>query len=221
MIGSVQAAFPVSCHSERSPSRAGLACLPGRFSGVILVIAFRRVGCLVRDQQSVRMRVSGFQLGGSRRWIERSPVRGRQAGACPTGLVAYLDLDSIGSWRGSRTVDYADPPGWNEAVRSSDPNSWEKGHVLANVFGGSGTQVSNLMTLHRHANNAMQGIEQSIRNGLRSGRYYGVHYRVVPQYDPTSSSRIPIEIKVEAWNEAADGTMSLIANEIIPNRARI
>ncbi len=110
----------------------------------------------------------------------------------------------------------------NGFVNRTRPNAWPvsklvgsadgdvSGHLLADVLGGPNTSERNFVPLRKAANDAMQGVEQQVRNQLRDGNT--VFYRVEPVYE--SGVARPVEIKIEAYSTSGWQRVETINNRL-------
>lgn len=107
----------------------------------------------------------------------------------PTGVVATITEDMIGT--GSAANPAIRPPGF-----AGGANNHSRGHLLANIFGGSGTDARNLVTLfQRNANSPnMRHFENQVRSAIDGGEV--VNFRVIPIYSGNSS--IPAGVTMTA-----------------------
>jgi hypothetical protein len=107
----------------------------------------------------------------------------------PTGVTATITKDMIGT--GSPAKNSIRPPGFGGQV-----SGHARGHLLANVLGGSGKDVRNLVTLFQNPTNTpiMRGFEKEVKDAVMSGQT--VRYNVVPIYE--GSNPIPKAITIKA-----------------------
>lgn len=98
----------------------------------------------------------------------------------PTGVTSTITGDMIGT--GTSANPTIRPPGF-----SGGANNHSRGHLLANILGGSGTDARNLVTLfQRHANSPnMRHFETQVRNAVDGGQV--VNFRAVPIYSDNNS----------------------------------
>ncbi|WEO95811.1 LamG-like jellyroll fold domain-containing protein [Streptomyces sp. FXJ1.172] len=143
-----------------------------------------------------------------------------QAGENATGNIVYLPRERfrpgpdgcratgiVGDFSGPQDMADGSRTAWNNDCESgmiTPPDYWKlppgrnraRGHLAGCQFGGSGTDLRNLVPLHRAANSpVMSSIENRIAGQIRVGQ--AVHYEVTPVYaDPRSG--IPSLIHMEA-----------------------
>ena len=99
------------------------------------------------------------------------------------GIEATITRDMLGT--GSHAKGSIKPPGWD-----SDNGNHSRGHLLARMLGGSGSDERNLVTLFQRDTNSpvMRDFETQVHDAVAAGET--VNYRVTPIYDgdgkPTS-----------------------------------
>jgi uncharacterized protein RhaS with RHS repeats len=125
----------------------------------------------------------------------------------PTGVFAHLkpsDLRPSGS-----SPPVLDPPGW---LGGGHPNHQQRSHLLADTFGGSGSNARNLVALtdgSNHSDIGMSTYENMVRKELRNGK--DVLYEVVPNYE--GHSKTPSSVRMTAIDQNGD----LLVDETIEN----
>jgi hypothetical protein len=110
---------------------------------------------------------------------------------------------------GTETADFY-PPG---AVRGELNNLHaRRGHLLANLFGGSGTRPGNLMWLNEFVNNSpyKTEFEHLIARALDQG--HSVRFTIVPHF---RSPRSAAPYAVEVWAETTAGSI-VVSHRSIP-----
>ncbi len=113
--------------------------------------------------------------------------------ARPQGVKARLNKYSIGC--GTRAI--LNPPGWDDRVNQTYNNIISRGHLLANILGGSGTDVRNVVTVcQRTTNSQMEAIEIKIWNKILELDGASVDYEVEALYNGTD--KIPYAIRLRA-----------------------
>ena len=107
----------------------------------------------------------------------------------PTGVISTITRDMIGT--GSSANPTIRPPGFEGGA-----NNHARGHLLANILGGSGNDARNLVTLfQRNANSPnMRHFENQVRNAVDGGQV--VNYRAIPIYSGNNS--VPIGVTLTA-----------------------
>ena len=99
------------------------------------------------------------------------------------GIEATITRDMLGT--GSHAKGSIKPPGWD-----SENGNHSRGHLLARMLGGSGSDERNLVTLFQRDTNSpvMRDFETQVHDAVAAGET--VNYRVTPIYDgdgkPTS-----------------------------------
>jgi hypothetical protein len=101
------------------------------------------------------------------------------------------------------------PKGWAKGGMING-KQYDRGHLVAKRFGGSGSVKGNLAIILRSVNQGiMKTYENAVARAVASGEV--IWYRVTPVYrDP---SHIPYEISIQAT-----GSRGFYLNETIPNR---
>ncbi|CZQ82099.1 dna/rna non-specific endonuclease [Trichococcus palustris] len=110
------------------------------------------------------------------------------------GWVTYGDLDELNRvttmdamvtpemyQTGTDAVSSVLPTGWSKSNQNeSNPKQLNRGHLLADVLGGSGADWRNLVTLYRNANYPTMyfAAEEIVSEAIQSGTV--VRYRVTP-----------------------------------------
>ncbi len=107
----------------------------------------------------------------------------------PTGVTSTITSDMIGT--GSSASSTIRPPGF-----AGGANNHSRGHLLANILGGSGTDARNLVTLfQRHANSPnMRHFETRVRNAVDGGQV--VNFRAIPVYN--GNNPVPVGVTMTA-----------------------
>jgi DNA-entry nuclease len=110
------------------------------------------------------------------------------------------------------------PTGWSKSNQnSSNPNQLNRGHLLADVLGGSGEDWRNLVTLYRNANYPTMYFEAEdiVREAIQNGST--VRYRVTPLFVgdelmckglhimAKSITDDSVDLNVFVYNEPKDG----------------
>jgi hypothetical protein len=106
----------------------------------------------------------------------------------PTGIIAELSAPLPSGTKANPRIL---PPGWGTVY-----NGKARGHLLANVLGGSGDDKRNLVTIVQIPINTpiMRDIELSIRDAVNAGET--ILYQVTPIY--RGGDLIPMGITIEA-----------------------
>lgn len=93
---------------------------------------------------------------------------------------------------GSKASQNIRPPGF---INGNDANH-ARGHLLANILGGSGKDNKNLVTLYQQSVNSpiMRDFEREVKNAVKDGET--VNYRVIPIY--TGNNPMPTGISMSA-----------------------
>ena len=81
---------------------------------------------------------------------------------------------------GSKPANSIKPPGWQEPIPGQRSDQ-ERGHLHANVLGGTGKDFRNLVTIPKKINSAMWRFEKNIRDRVKEGEV--IEYQVQPIYD--------------------------------------
>ncbi|MEL6837867.1 MAG: filamentous hemagglutinin N-terminal domain-containing protein [Pseudomonadota bacterium] len=112
----------------------------------------------------------------------------------PTGVTSTITSDMIGT--GTSASSTIRPPGF-----AGGANNHSRGHLLANILGGSGTDARNLVTLfQRHANSPnMRHFETQVRIAVDGGQV--VNFRAVPIYRGDN----PVPVGVTMTARGSDG----------------
>ncbi|WP_100469861.1 DNA/RNA non-specific endonuclease [Mycobacteroides abscessus] len=110
----------------------------------------------------------------------------------PTGITARITPDMIGT--GTR-AGKATPPGW------VPDNGLARGHMLAKVLGGSGTESRNIVSIIQNPVNSpvMRDFEMSVANAVKGGQ--AVDYAVTPLY--RGAAEMPEAVQIIA--KGSDG----------------
>ncbi|EIU08018.1 hypothetical protein MA5S0921_3469 [Mycobacteroides abscessus 5S-0921] len=110
----------------------------------------------------------------------------------PTGITARITPDMIGT--GTR-AGKATPPGW------IPDNGLARGHMLAKVLGGSGTESRNIVSIIQNPVNSpvMRDFEMSVANAVKGGQ--AVDYAVTPLY--RGAAEMPEAVQIIA--KGSDG----------------
>lgn len=91
------------------------------------------------------------------------------------------DMYNTGTDADSRIL----PTGWKKSEQNEgNPNQLNRGHLLADVLGGSGEDWRNLITLYRNANYPIMYFEaeEIVKKAIQNGTV--VRYRVTPIFAP-------------------------------------
>ncbi|MBM2614004.1 DNA/RNA non-specific endonuclease [Actinoplanes sp. LDG1-06] len=112
----------------------------------------------------------------------------------PTGVIGELHPRDLRT--GTRTGDVY-PPGLQRG--ELDPLGARRGHLLGNLFGGSGRDVRNLAWMHKTVNNShfKTEFENPVRAALERGET--VRFGVRPLYRPGEAAPFAVEV----WAESA------------------
>ena len=147
------------------------------------------------------------------------------------GWVTYGDLDDLNRvttmdamvtpemyQTGTDAVSSVLPTGWSKSNQNdSNPKQLNRGHLLADVLGGSGEDWRNLVTLYRNANYPTMyfAAEDIVSEAIQSGTV--VRYRVTPIFKgeelmceglhimAKSVTDDSVDINVYVFNEPKDG----------------
>jgi len=87
---------------------------------------------------------------------------------------------------GSEAARSIKPPGWQEPLPDKPRHDQERGHLLANVLGGTGKDPRNLVTIPMKTNRDMWKFEKIVRDRAKLGEV--VEYHVQPLYDGPGQS---------------------------------
>lgn len=109
-----------------------------------------------------------------------------------TGASATITREMLGT--GTRASSSIRPPGY-----AGRPAGHARGHLIARLLGGSGTDARNLVTLYQNPANSpvMRGFEQQVANAVRGGQV--VRYEAVPIYRGTEA--IPRAVTLRATGD--------------------
>ena len=136
--------------------------------------------------------------------IEKRVVTGDLENGRPTGVVGEVfPIDMVN--RGSETGDVY-PPGL--VAGELNPLRGRRGHLLGNLFGGSGRDVVNLAWMHEVVNNSTYKtmFENPVRAALDNGS--SVQFSITPLYEPGHAA--PYAVEVWARATAPDGTTETV-----------
>jgi RHS repeat-associated protein len=116
----------------------------------------------------------------------------------PTG--AFSDLTPADRNTGTPTSSATqNPPGW---VGGTHPDHQQRGHLIADSLGGSGTDPRNIVTLTDGTNNpGMARLEARIRNHLDADPNSRVLLQVTAHYDNNDPHSPPTSIHVYALDQ--------------------
>ncbi|MFG3002242.1 RHS repeat-associated core domain-containing protein [Streptomyces sp. NPDC048340] len=149
---------------------------------------------------------AGENVAGNIKYLPRERFRPGNDGCRATGIIANFSspedardgTKTITKWKpdcetgatnGPFPADY-----WDLSVA---PRSKARGHLAACQLGGSGSELRNLVPLHRDANsNVMRGVENKVAAQVAAGQ--AVHYESTPIY-PARPTGIPDFIHIQAW----------------------
>lgn len=94
----------------------------------------------------------------------------------PTGVTATITEDMLGTCSSANRNII--PPGFINGTTENHA----RGHLLANMLGGSGNDNKNLVTLYQQSVNTptMRSFETKVQQAVKNGET--VNYRVVPIY---------------------------------------
>jgi hypothetical protein len=113
------------------------------------------------------------------------------------GVFGRVTLANINSLFGSEANRLLKPAGW-QTLKEIDPLG-ARGHLWAEIIGGTGDDLRNLVPLISGANRNMGDYEQAIVKFLKAeGPGASVCYRVVPVYDSSGSTVLPLGLQLEA-----------------------
>ncbi|WP_407704026.1 DNA/RNA non-specific endonuclease [Streptomyces smaragdinus] len=155
---------------------------------------------------------SGENSVGNIVYLPRERFKPGLGGCRATGAIAYFagpedKLDGTGTaWNNDHPEGRIEPPDffklpWGERAR---------GHLIGRQFGGSGTELRNLVPLYASANLAMGYIENRISKEIGAGQ--AVHYEVTPAYG-TNSTGVPVAVHLEARGNRGMDVDCYIENE--------
>ncbi|MDX3532216.1 DNA/RNA non-specific endonuclease [Streptomyces sp. ID05-39B] len=143
---------------------------------------------------------AGENVTGNITYLPRERFRPGRDGCRATGIVADFNgpedlLDGTGTaWKKDCESGKIEPP---DFYKLPPGRNRARGHLAGCQFGGSGTDLRNLVPLHRVANSpAMSIIENKIAGQIRQNGQ-AVHYEVTPYY-ANSSSGIPDVVHLSA-----------------------
>ncbi|MDO4258066.1 MAG: polymorphic toxin-type HINT domain-containing protein [Actinomycetaceae bacterium] len=123
-----------------------------------------------------------------------------------TGMSAIINGDML--THGTKANSSIEPPGWD------GPNLFDRGHLLANVLGGTGDDPRNLVTMLPGKNRGqMRVFEERVRQLVEEKGE--VLYTATPIYDDTGK---PILIELEAITEDGIHIRDVIDNSGPPRR---
>ncbi|MEU3323241.1 RHS repeat-associated core domain-containing protein [Streptomyces sp. NPDC006785] len=148
---------------------------------------------------------AGENVSGNITYMPRERFRPGNDGCRATGITADYSspedamdgTKTITKWKPDCETGATDGPYpadyWN---LTASPRAKARGHLAGCQFGGSGSELRNLVPLHRDANsNIMRDIETKIANQIAVGQT--VHYEVTPIY-PARPTGIPDLIHIQA-----------------------
>ncbi|POM27037.1 Chitinase A1 precursor [Actinomadura rubteroloni] len=149
-----------------------------------------------------------------------------------TGIRVKLCGDGLG--QGGPAAPYIRPPGWPS---STSPPGWptrnspvinpdgkrfwlfNRGHLLANVLGGSGTDSRNLVTEFAYANQMLQkSLELPVAQKLSSDPSEEIFYYAIPVYSDLPRTA-PLDVTHVGWNDSREAYPSL--DDPMPNKIHI
>lgn len=107
----------------------------------------------------------------------------------PSGISAIIRLEDLGT--GTKASQRIKPPGFAGGV-----NNHARGHLLANILGGSGSKARNLVTLFQRNTNTpnMRNFERQVQNAVKNGEV--VNYNVIPVY--SGNNLVPTGVTLRA-----------------------
>ncbi|MDO8410168.1 MAG: DNA/RNA non-specific endonuclease [Phenylobacterium sp.] len=148
-------------------SIADIALGSARFGGVVRTPRAppRRVASPTQQQPAVRF---GLPKASGQATRTNSTVTSKQVGA------------------GSEAARSIKPPGWQKPLPDKPRHDQERGHLLANVLGGTGKDPRNLVTIPKKTNRYMWEFEKIVRDRAKLGEV--VKYHVQPLYDGPGQS---------------------------------
>ncbi len=124
----------------------------------------------------------------------------------PTGGIAEVNSSTLGTG----TDAGIDPPGWEGG---GHPHHQQRGHLIANNHGGSGTDARNIVTITDGTNHpGMTKVENSITKHVKSGNT--VLVEVKPHYN--GNDLVPSHISIYAIDQ--DG--KVVADSTVQNGLR-
>ncbi|WP_129838069.1 LamG-like jellyroll fold domain-containing protein [Streptomyces sp. RFCAC02] len=143
---------------------------------------------------------AGENARGNIVYLPRERFRPGPDGCRATGIIGIFDEPE--------DMEGGTPTAWNNncAMGMVTPSDyWQlpkgaraRGHLAGCQFGGSGTDLRNLVPLHMKANApAMSTIENRIAEQVIAGQ--DVRYIVTPVYDPTAASGVPAYVHLQAY----------------------
>lgn len=142
---------------------------------------------------------SGENVNGNIVYLPRERFREGRDGCRATGVIANFsspaDMEdgTKTAWKDDCESGRVTPPDY---YKLPEGRNRARGHLAGCQFGGSGTDLRNLVPLHRAANSpAMSTIENRIAQQIRLGQ--SVHYEVTPVYSGKPSG-IPQAVHMEA-----------------------
>ncbi|WP_176138389.1 DNA/RNA non-specific endonuclease, partial [Mycobacterium sp. D16R24] len=123
----------------------------------------------------------------------------------PTGITARITPDMIRT--GTKAPDYVRPPGFLGGAAGQ-----ARGHLLAKVLGGSGTESRNIVALIGNPVNApaMRGFEAVVQAAVESGRT--VDYVVTPLYK--GNELMPAAVQIVATSSEGLEIAGTVLNKV-------
>ncbi|MEU9879143.1 DNRLRE domain-containing protein [Streptomyces phaeochromogenes] len=158
---------------------------------------------------------------GGQGWVEHKEVDAAN-GNRATGVQACLTPDNIGG--GTPTAGIY-PPGYQWAKKTagflgaSPRVNINACHLLGKQLGGSGTDLKNLATCSKQANDtgiSMRTYEDQVRAAVEAGQ--DVLYTVTPMYG--GNRTVPVGFQMSAYGTNPDGTPGIQIDDFIPNTLR-
>jgi hypothetical protein len=131
------------------------------------------------------------------------PITGQRS-----GITAYLEAPLP---MGRSVPPSIEPPGFTG--NSGNPRT-ARGHLLANILGGDGTRLENVVTIVSEINGGrIRQIEVTVRDYVVAGGK--VEYTVIPVYDPSISNDVPVGFFISAQGNGPNGILEI--NEYVSN----
>jgi len=120
---------------------------------------------------------------------------------------------------GSDAISSVLPTGWSKSNQNeSNPEQLNRGHLLADVLGGSGEDWRNLVTLYRNANYPTMyfAAEDIVSEAIQSGT--AVRYRVTPIFKGEELMCEGLHIMAKSVNDGSVDLNVYVYNEPKDNR---
>ncbi|MFC8244081.1 DNA/RNA non-specific endonuclease [Streptomyces chartreusis] len=174
-------------------------------------------------------RTGGDCSSGSGGWVKHGDLDAKN-GNRSTGATACLTESYLDTHEGSDTnVKVVAPPGYQWARRTAfhfglpAKTNINACHLLGQQLSGSGTQLENLATCARGANdwqtgsqqgdNNMKNYENQVRAAVDAGQ--AVYYQVTPTY--SGRRTVPTGFRISAYGTNPDGSTGIKIDAFVSN----